>query len=190
MTDQIFDDRARAFVDARERLEQADLLKMHYHQAVLEDRADPDQLPPEYWALIAEANVLAQLARAEAGVGYLAGAHAVEKKPTGRQKRRRIRGDVRAALAEAVKASAQDDEPPTWPAPPRATSEPPWRQGQIVRTTEGDYAGRTGHILEVHLSENEQTQVDVQLFPPGYPSDPATPIVLTVLSSQVELVDA
>ena len=124
------------------------------------DDAD-EPLPPEYWALIAEAAVLAQLARADAAVGFLAGNVVVaEAQKAVRWKHRRIRQDVQAR----IQASRERAE--------RPTTVPPWRSGHTVKLIEGDWKGRTGQVLETHLSENEPTMLTVQLFPAGLPVGP------------------
>lgn len=183
MTDQIFDDRAAAYVGAREHLDAATQLKAEHHRAVLEDRAVPDELPAEYWALIAEAAVLSNLARADAAVGYLAGHYRVDQgERIDRAKRRQLKEGIRSKLAEVRERGegvTKHDQP---------AGRPPFAGGHTVRLLEGDWKGRTGQILETHLSENSPTMLTVQLFPPGYPHDPSTPIQLDVREDQAELV--
>ncbi|QFG06053.1 hypothetical protein KDW75_gp51 [Mycobacterium phage Mercurio] len=171
----VYDDRARAFVQARDLLESARATREAWAQAVEDDRAAPDELPAEYWAAIAEANVLAQLARCDAGVGMMAGAYAVQAKTVDRRSRRIEARDRARAQLEAnrrVRGGA---------------AVAPWREGMEVRLTEGDYAGRRGLIYSLDL-DNQPPIVTVELAPPGRPDDPSEPIVLTVLPSQIELV--
>lgn len=185
MTDQIFDDRAAAYVGARERLKLADQIKAGARREAIEATAglEPAELPEEYWGAIAAAAVLAHLATADAAVGYLAGNHLVDQaQRIDRNKRRRIREDVHSR----IQASAAAEGVTKHPNPVRR---PPFAGGHTVKLTEGDWAGRTGQILETHLCEGEPTLLDVQLFPPGQPSNPAEPIRVTVRDDQAELVE-
>lgn len=90
-----------------------------------------------------------------------------------------MRDDVRSKLDEVRRRSE----------PESVTTEAPWRYGHIVKLTEGDFANRTGQILETHLTQNEPPMADVQLHPPGWPHNPAEPIVLTVREDQLEAAD-
>lgn len=175
----VYDDRARAFVQARELLDEAQSMRRLWVEPVegdAEDQGDaPDELPAEYHALIDEAGVLAQLARCDAGVGMMAGAHAVQAKTVDRRQARIAARDRARAQLEANRRVRGSN------------AVAPWQEGMEVRLTEGDYAGRRGQIYEVQL-DNQPPIVTVELAPPGRPDDPAEPIVLTVLPSQIELV--
>lgn len=109
MTDQIYDDRARAYVGAREALEAANQVKARWRSVTYDGTPESearlgDALPADYWSLIAEAAVLAQLARAEAGVGMLAGNYLVDRaERLDRKKRRQLREGVFEKLAEQRK---------------------------------------------------------------------------------------
>ena len=99
--------------------------------------------------------------RADAAIGCLAGNVVVaEAQKAVREKHRRIRQDVQAR----IQASREHAE--------RPTTVPPWRSGHTVKLIEGDWKGRTGQVLETHLSENEPTMLTVQLFPAGLPVGP------------------
>lgn len=182
MTDQIFDDRAGAYVGAREALKAANQIKVQTQRAATVDPEDGqivvDELGDEYWSLIAEAAVLSNLARADATVGFLAGNYLVDQ-----QKRiKRNRQSDLYAQARSFRERIKDaDEPPRF-------AGPPWAEGQHVRLNAGDYAGRTGRIYETHL-DSELPTVDVELDPPGRPDDPAEPILATVRANDVELAD-
>lgn len=169
----VYDDRARAFVQARELIEQAQATREEWARAVEEERDVADELPAEYWAAIAEAAVLAQLARSEAGVGYLAGAHMVARKDR-RDQRREARQRIRGALDGRRN--------------PRGTNfAAPWREGMDVELTAGEYAGRRGRIYV--LVPGEQV-MDVELAPPGRPDDPSEPILVRAVSyADVKLAD-
>lgn len=167
----VYDDRARAFVQARELLDEAQSMRKLWAEPVDgDDQGDaPDELPAEYWALLEEAGVLAQLARCDAG------AYAVQAKAVDRRSQRIAARDRARAQLEAnrrVRGGA---------------AVAPWREGMDVRLTEGDYAGRRGLIYSLDL-DNQPPIVTVELAPPGRPDDPSEPIVLTVLPSQIELV--
>lgn len=175
----VYDDRARAFVQARELLDEAQSMRKLWVEPVDGDDDDqgdaPDELPAEYWALLEEAGLLAQLARCDAGVGMMAGAYAVQAKTVDRRSQRIAARDRARAQLEAnrrVRGGA---------------AVAPWREGMDVRLTEGDYAGRRGLIYSLDL-DNQPPIVTVELAPPGRPDDPSEPIVLTVLPSQIELV--
>ncbi|QFG10131.1 hypothetical protein PBI_LEMURIA_51 [Mycobacterium phage Lemuria] len=183
MTEAIaFDDRARAFVEARELIAQAQATREEWVGAVLDDRDTPDELPAEYWAAIAEANVLAQLAQADAAVGFLAGAHAVARKER-RDLRRDARRAIRSKLGSAT-AGRLDDHP----AALRGTNfVAPWREGMDVELTAGEYAGRRGRVYTVATDEGV---MDVELAPPGRPDDPSEPIMVRGVSlDDVKLAD-
>lgn len=174
----VFDDRARAFVQSRELIEKAQAIRAEWTGDVAEDDPGPDELPAEYWAAVAEAAVLAQLAASDPAVGYLAGAHMVQRKDR-RDHRREARQRVTRALDDrrALRGEAT-----------RGTNDvAPWREGMEVRLTEGDYAGRRGQVYTLELDATPP-QITVELAPPGRPDDPSEPIVLTVLPSQIELV--
>lgn len=169
----VYDDRARAFVQARELIEQAQATREEWARAVEEERDVADELPAEYWAAIAEAAVLAQLARSEAGVGYLAGAHMVARKDR-RDQRREARQRVTRALDERRN--------------PRGTNfAAPWREGMDVELTAGEYAGRRGRVYAV---ASDESVMDVELAPPGRPDDPSEPIMVRAVSlDDVKLAD-
>ena len=156
-----YDDRARAFVQARELLDEAQSMRKLWAEPVDGDDqgAAPDELPAEYWAAIAEANVLAQLARS--------GAHAMSRKP----ERRAIRREVQAAL-ERRRATRPESE--------RGTNDvAPWQEGMDVVLTAGEYAGRRGRIYVLVPGERV---MDVELAPPGRPDDPSEPILVRAVS--------
>lgn len=67
-----YDDRAAAYVGARNLLKAAQELRVGPKGRVLEP------LPEVYWALLAEARILTELAKADGQIGHLAGAHMVE----------------------------------------------------------------------------------------------------------------
>lgn len=168
-----FDDRARAFVQSRELIEQAQAIRAEWTGDVSDDDPGPDELPVEYWALLAEAGVLAQLADAEAGVGYLAGAHMVARKD-----RRDVRREARHRVTRALDERRN----------PRGTNfAAPWREGMDVELTAGEYAGRRGRVYAVASDEGV---MDVELAPPGRPDDPSEPIMVRAVSlDDVKLAD-
>ncbi|AHJ86599.1 hypothetical protein Jolie2_49 [Mycobacterium phage Jolie2] len=174
----VFDDRARAFVQARELIEQAQATRQEWTQAVLDDRDTPDELPAEYWAAIAEANVLAQLAQSDPAVGYLAGAHIVASKPDRRDLRREARR--RLGSVEARRSLRPEAE--------RGTNDvAPWAEGMDVELTAGEHAGRRGRIYVLVPGERV---MDVELAPPGRPDDPSEPIMVRAVSyNDVKLAD-
>lgn len=186
MTDQIFDDRASAYVGAREALKAATAIKVQARRDELTDSGGmaPAELGDEYWSLIAEAAVLSNLARADAAVGYLAGNYTVDQaKRIERNKRQRIREDVHAriqASREAAEAVTTHDH---------AVGPPPFAQGHTVKLTAGEYAGRLGRVYETRLTEGEPVAVLVELAPPGRPDDPSEPITLTVTPDDLELAE-
>lgn len=191
MTDQIFDDRASAYVGAREALKAAGKAKAEHVRAVYEGRAigDPDELPPAYWGLLAEAGVLAQLARADIAVGLLAGNYLVDQE-------RRIRKNKDRQLHEQIQAKAAAKRISTGGTEdgrgvvehladnhgdhPEArcsdcgttnagrTCQPPFAEGHRVRVNndvmEGKYAGRLGTVTKVGVDDGADW-VEVSLDP-------------------------
>lgn len=96
------DARASAWIGAHERIEAAQKLKLD------EKRRVRDPLPELYWATIAEAAVLADLARTNQTTGLHAGGYLVEQHDR-RLERVRLREDVRAKLrANAINDAADD----------------------------------------------------------------------------------
>ena len=175
----VYDDRARAFVQARELLDEAQSMRKLWAEPVDGDDDDqgdaPDELPAEYHALVAEAGVLAQLARCDADVGMMAGAYVVQAKATDRRSQRiAARNRARAQLEANRRVRGSN-------------AIAPWTEGTEVRVTEGDFAGRRGQVYSLELDATPP-QITVELAPPGRPDDPSEPIVLTVLPSQIELV--
>lgn len=105
MTDQLSDDRAGAYVGAREALRAAQQIKVQARRDAIADPENGGYLPivlsDEYWALIAEAAILSNLARADVGVGIVSGTYLADQaQRITRNKRRRIHEDVQAKLAE------------------------------------------------------------------------------------------
>ncbi|QFG10003.1 hypothetical protein KDW74_gp49 [Mycobacterium phage Antsirabe] len=154
-TTQQFDDRAAAYVEARNRISDAQALREAHVRAALEGRADPDALPETYHALVDEADVLAQLANVEAIVGLMAGRALVEAgERRYRDRRRQIHRDVQAKLAEVRERQTPDVlelDGEKWP----------------VRVKSGDHQDRTGRILENRLSADSPPEYLVALDPDG-----------------------
>ena len=124
-----------------------------------------DGLPEIYWATLAEADVLARLATADEDPGRDAGRHVVNRD----QRAERDRARITDALSRKTK--------PNTPA-----------AGDRVRVIRGDWAGRHGQIAKTY-PDNHPPMIDVELDPPGRPDDPDEPVAITVLPSQVIVVD-
>lgn len=190
MTDQIFDARAAAFVGAREHIRAAQELKARIvNDPEGADGFMVDDLPAEYWALIAEAGVLAHLATADAAVGFLAGHYEVDQaQRIARNKRKGQREGIRAQLdelrARAAEAPAKHPDVTTHD---HSVEQIPFTTGHQVKLTAGEYAGRLGQVYETKLSEGNPIEVVVELAPPGRPDDPSEPIVVTVDAGDLEL---
>ena len=189
MTDQIHDDRAAAYVQARELLTAAGDVRNAYFVSAAEGRATghPDELPDAYWALVTEADILSRLASCDAPVGYLAGAHMVQRKnrPT------EIDGIRRRALRDArerrERASAGRGEPKS---PTLRQTRGMYEDGDYVLLSDGEHAGRRGRIYEMQLKSGEVPTAAIELDPPGYPDRPSEPIVVTgVRLDSIELVN-
>lgn len=178
MTHQIFDDRAAAYVGARERLKAADRVKLEHQRDVVAGRAstDPDELPAAYWSLIAEAAVLAQLARVDASVGLLAGGYLVDQQERIRKNRENFAQMAarRAAARHPHRAAADADI---------AANAAAIAVGMRVRITAGDWKGSDGTITATYL-DNDPPVIDVRLDWTATVSAPAT---VTVRPSDVEL---
>lgn len=164
MTDQIYDDRAAAYVGAREALKAANQIKSRYRSTVYDGTPESeivDGLPADYWSLMAEAGVLAQLARADVSVGLLAGNYLVDQNERiHRNKRRRYDERVHATIQEAAKRAADVTTHDH-----HVGTEPPFHQGHRVRVFRGEHTGRAGEIVETRLSQDEPGEADVLLEP-------------------------
>lgn len=147
--------RANAFVGAWERIEAAQKLKVdHKHRVV-------DPLPELYWATIAEAAVLAQLANADEDPGRDAGRHLLDRKE-------RVAGR-RAHFSDALRA--------------RKPKDPPFTVGHRVQVRRGDWAGRIGTVTETYPS-NDPPLVEVMLDLLHLGDEPT---MITVLPTDVVL---
>lgn len=146
--------RANAFVGAWERIELAQKLKVD-----LKGRA-VEQLPELYWATMAEAAVLADLANADEDPGRDAGRYLFDR-------RRRI--EESRARFDAAKRRRR---------PPPVSL---WCRVLVLR---GDWAGRYGQVTKMY-PENVPPMLDVELDPPGRSDDPAEPITINVLYDDV-----
>ncbi|OAN41143.1 hypothetical protein [Mycolicibacterium iranicum] len=107
MTNQIFDDRAAAYVGARERLKAAESLKVTERGELKCGLADP--LPPLYWGLLAEAQILAELASADSSVGLIAGNYLLDQEE--RIERNRGRERARRLVETLERPAATADAP-------------------------------------------------------------------------------
>lgn len=169
-TPTIYDDRAAAYVGAREAIKAAQKLKVDRKNRVVEP------LPELYWALLAEAAVLADLARADMNVGLLAGGYLVDQQ-------RRIE-ENRARFAQVAKAAAEQRHPHR--AAADAAVAATFAVGMRVRMTTGDWAGLNGTITAAYL-RNEPPMLDVQLdLPPDALFDDK-PTTITVRVADIEL---
>lgn len=163
MTDQIFDERAAAYVGAREALKAANQIKVQLRRDALTDPEnqgyDEIELGDEYWSLIAEAGVLAQLAQTDAAVGYLAGNYLVDQQQRIQgNKRRRIREDVHAKIqANRERAEAVTTHDHAVDGAPFATGH------RVIITAAGEHQHRTGRIVQNKLSAGEVPQYEVAL---------------------------
>lgn len=134
---EILDLRANAFVSAWERVETAQKLKVDPHGRLVEP------LPESYWALMAEAAILADLARAGADTGIAAGTHLLRRK------------ECDARIRDQVMAAAERRRP---------KPDLPVEIGHRVRVTRADYAGRIGEVSEV-FATSIPLQVGIILDP-------------------------
>lgn len=132
------DARSSAWIGAHERLTAAQKLKVDAKNRVVEP------LPEIYWATLAEAAILADLARADQTTGLGAGGYLVARDGRIETRRSRIRDGIRAA--------AKRHQP----------ADPPFADCMRVTVTGGDYAGRRGTITKTYPS-NEPPLVDVAL---------------------------
>lgn len=168
MTDMI-DGRVAAWICAWNAIQDAQKLK----QPPKGPRVQPEPLPESYWSAMTEAAILANLACADTATGLAAGTmiNAVE---TAKQAALDMIGD----LLGTMKAQRAER-------PPR---QPSFTEGQNVLVTRGDWAGRYGQVYDTHL-DNEPPMLDIELDPPGRPSDPSEPVQITVLTTDVELAE-
>lgn len=179
MTEQIHDDRAAAYVQARELLTAAGDVRNAYFVAAAEGRAngDPDELPDAYWALVTEAEILSRLASCDAPVGYLAGAHMVQRKSRSTELdgiRRRALRDASRMARERREGSGDGRGEPS-----RAVMAVPYNQGDYVTILDGEHGHRRGRITETQLERGEVPTATIELDPPGQPLNPSEPIVVT-----------
>lgn len=91
-----FDHRIAAYIGAIDRIESASELKAkHYKNVAKYHKYDyPVNLPDDYWALIAEADVLAKLANVDSQVGYQAGAYMEDKQQIKEKRREQFSADL------------------------------------------------------------------------------------------------
>lgn len=184
------DARPSAWIGAHERIAAAQKLKLEPGS----NNRVADPLPELYWATLAEAAVLADLARAPGAVGYLAGAHLA-----GRAER--IAENTRQM--EELLRRAEGRRKPTRPPMPGRPTMPEYREqfagtvergrphpntapfavGHHVRVTEGDWAGRTGTVAATYL-DNQPPVVDVTLNQSHPGADTPT---ITVLPGQLDM---
>jgi hypothetical protein len=158
MTDQIWDDRASAYVGAREALKAAQQIKVQARRDAIADPENggfkPAELSDEYWGLIAEAAVLSNLARCDAAVGMIAGNYLADQaQRIQRNKRRRIREDVHAKIQE------QHRRPPDL----LPINGEPVRV--IVTNPDSTHRDRTGLILQNELSAGREPRYLVSMLP-------------------------
>ncbi|AKF14551.1 hypothetical protein SEA_CAMBIARE_49 [Mycobacterium phage Cambiare] len=169
MTDQLFDDRAGAYVGAREALKAAQQIKVQARRDAIADPENGGYLPitlsDEYWALIAEAAILSNLARADAGVGIVSGHYLADQaQRIERNRRRRTREDVHAKLAEVRERTERGrPHPNTAPDPFDVRGLDPIRV--IVTNPDSTHRDRTGVILQNELSAGREPRYLVSMLP-------------------------
>lgn len=168
--------RANAFVGAWERIEAAQKLKVDpkNHRLV-------DPLPEIYWATIAEAAVLAQLATADEDPGRDAGRHLLDRKE-------RL-AEARTHFADAISRRKPNPTGSTEagrgvPSFDNGPADPPFAEGHWVRVKRGDWAGRCGTVTAVYRT-NHPPVVDVALDLVSLGDQPVT---ITVLPADLELI--
>ncbi|QOC58873.1 hypothetical protein SEA_JOLENE_49 [Mycobacterium phage Jolene] len=169
-TPQPADARASAWIGAHERIVVAQKLKVDHKKRVV------DPLPELYWATLAEAAVLAELARADQTTGLHAGGYLVDQQERieefGRlvARSREARRHPHRAAGDELVAEHQDQ--------PLA--------GRRVMVTRGEWGGRFGQVYATHL-DNDPPMLDVELDPPGRPDDPNEPVMICVPTADVAL---
>lgn len=167
MTDQIWDDRASAYVGAREALKAAQRIKVQARRDAIADPENggfhPIELSDEYWSLLDEASILAQLARADISVGLLAGNYLVDQEQRIRRNRnKQRRDDVHARL------NAARDRAEAVTTHDHAVDGAPFTNGHhVIVTRAGDYQHRTGYILQNAFTEGEVPRYEIALAPTG-----------------------
>jgi hypothetical protein len=150
MTDQLYDDRAAAYIGARDRLKAAEQVKAALHKAHPRE-LDKIEFPDLYWSNIAEAAILSNLARADSPVGYAAGNYFAE---LDRRAERRERAKQGRELIDRIARGPRRQA--------HRKAEPPFEQGHRVRIVGGDCDGHTGTVLLVDR-DNEPPVADVGL---------------------------
>lgn len=168
------DARAGAWIGAMDRIDVAQKLKMDPDSKTRV--ADP--LPELYWATLAEAAILAELAAAPGPVGYVAGGHLADRADRAEEHRRMLA----AAIAKHSKAT----QPPMPDNREQfaATAAGRLTAGDHVRVLRGDWAGRTGSVIAVY-QHNDPPVIDVRLDR----TEPAQAwATICVLPADVELI--
>lgn len=193
--------RVSAFVGAWERIEAAQKLKVDHKNRVREP------LPELYWATLAEAAILADLARADQTTGFFAGGHLTQRDERIRQNRRdfeqafgaangtnrrisdaiavaeerlaKARRDAASAAGDAISDAIDDAEHQDQP------TNPLFAEGHRVRVTRGGWAGRHGRITKTYPN-SAPPLIDVEL---DESDDPTNAVLITVLPTDVERLD-
>lgn len=185
MTEQIHDDRAAAYVQARELLTAAGDVRNAYFVAASEGRTDgSDEIPEPYWALVTEAEILSRLASCDTPVGYLAGAHMVQRKNRAAELDGIRRRTLRDARERRERPAPEDTRGH------RDLMPIPFTIGDHVTLADGEYAGRRGRIGETQFERGAVPTATIELDPPGQPLNPSEPIVVTgIRFDSIELVN-
>lgn len=127
--------RANAWMGAWDRIESAQKLKAHLTKTARK-RVAPEALPEIYWSMMVEAQILADLARADQDTGNDVGAIIVARDQRARAERERFE----ALFGAAQERTATKHDP-----------EPTFAAGQRVRMVSGPLAsfyGRHGTVVE------------------------------------------